>query len=207
MRKYRIEQRDGIPRDLVNQLNHNFEMVFKDIMAGRNVTVPKPSIVPVLTEPVGAVNTNATTPANPGQVNTKPGVSDPPPPPDISVITDGVTITGDGDAVPIALVEPFLFAVRSVSVSPDAVQASDQIILASAGAGADIIENLPASVGPDANGRSRVLIFKKMDVNPHNVVITAAGADTIDGAATSTITIQFDMLRLVDGAAGVWSIW
>jgi hypothetical protein len=86
------------------------------------------------------------------------------------------------------------------------VLATDQFIRASASAGADIIENLPASVGP-VNGRSRVLIFKKMDANAHNVVITAAGADTIDGAATVTITIRYDVVRLVDGAAGAWSIW
>jgi hypothetical protein len=136
------------------------------------------------------------------------GTSTPVPPSgSVMVTTDGITITGNGSSVPIALVEPILYSSIATSTTPYPVTATDYFIQASASAGADIIVNLPTSVGPDPNGRSRVLVIKKLDANPHNVVVTAAGADTIDGLATQTITLQYDSLRLWDGAAGAWSIW
>jgi hypothetical protein len=211
MQRYKFEPRTThFTRDDVNQINKLFEQIGKDIAkSGSGPMAAKPAIAP---SPNGVVNLGGASPGNITEVNKggsgSPGPVGPPGPAGTSsVVTDGVTITGDGNATLIALIEPFLFATRDASVSPDAVLSTDQFIRASASAGADIIENLPASVGPDANGRSRVLIFKKMDANAHNVVITAAGADTIDGAATVSITKQYDAMRLWDAAAGQWSVW
>jgi hypothetical protein len=75
----------------------------------------------------------------------------------------------------------------------------------SASAGSDFTFTLPA-----ATGSAAVAIVKKMDANAHNIVIGPTGADTIDGvnnATLSTITLQYDALRLIDGAAGAYSIW
>jgi hypothetical protein len=73
----------------------------------------------------------------------------------------------------------------------------------SASAGADFIFDLPP-----ATGSGEVAIVKKMDANAHNIVITPNGTDTIDGTnATVSITIQMDAVKLVDSAAGAWSVW
>jgi hypothetical protein len=206
---YIREQRDGLSRDTVLQLNKIFETIAKDIgkaggptKAASTFRTPIPgtaafindSMVPFIGDIAPKINEKGGV----GGPASNPGIS--------SVVTDGITISGDGVNTSIALIEPVLFAVTSTSTTPYAVVATDVFVLASAGAGADIIVNLPASVGP-MHGRSRILIFKKMDANPHNVVVTRAGADTIDGGTTATITIQFDMVRLVDGSAGAWSIW
>lgn len=123
------------------------------------------------------------------------------------VATDGITIGGNGTDTPIFLQEPVLFAVRSTSTSPDAVTATDFYILASSSAGADIVENLPASVGP-VNGRTRIIYFKKMDANAHNVAVTPNGTDTIDGVnAPVNLTTQYSAVALLDGSAGAWSLF
>jgi hypothetical protein len=76
---------------------------------------------------------------------------------------------------------------------------------ASSSAGADFVFTLPA-----ATGTGSIAIVKKMDANAHNIAIGPTGADTIDGvnsAANSTITIQYDALRIIDSGAGAFSIW
>lgn len=121
-----------------------------------------------------------------------------------AVFTDGTTISGDGTSRnELALIKPLTYNVRATSTTPDPVTATDVFVLSSATAGADIVEDLPA-----ATGSGRVLIFKKMDANAHNVVITPNGADMLDGAnAVVNITIQYDAVRLLDAAAGAWVIW
>jgi hypothetical protein len=207
--KYKIEIRD-LSRDSVNQLNKNFDKIEKDI-AAKGGAAPAPALT-LVRSPSGPVNLGGPIPStvedvtniNKGGGSGTPGPVGPPGPPS-PVFTDGVTIGGNGNGTPIFLIEPLAYSVRSTSTTPDAVTATDVFIFASATAGADIIENLPA-----ATGSGRILIFKKMDANAHNVVITPNGTDTIDGvnnATLSTLTIQYDALRLVDAASGAWAIW
>ena len=76
---------------------------------------------------------------------------------------------------------------------------------ASASAGADFLFTLPP-----ATGSGELAVIKKMDANAHNIVVGPNGTDTIDGAnsaANSTITIQYDDVRLVDSGAGTWDTW
>lgn len=48
-------------------------------------------------------------------------------------------------------------------------------------------------------------VFKKTDAT-NNVVVTAAGSDTIDGAATKTITTQYGAVSVVCVSATAWSV-
>lgn len=76
-------------------------------------------------------------------------------------------------------------------------------IASSATAGADKVENLNP-----ATGSGVFLVYKKMDANAHDIVITPDGTDNIDGVnAAKHITIQNDTLGLYDRAAGEWSVW
>lgn len=60
---------------------------------------------------------------------------------------------------------------------------------------------LPASAG---NGQRYVI--KKIDSSANAVTVAAAGADTIDGAATKVLSSQFASVTVWDGATGKWSI-
>jgi hypothetical protein len=51
-----------------------------------------------------------------------------------------------------------------------------------------------------------MVMVKKMDANTNGVVLTGAGTDTIDGAATLTLTTQYSTARLIDGASGSWDV-
>jgi hypothetical protein len=97
----------------------------------------------------------------------------------------------------------FTVTPTTTSVTPFTVPAGIGLVAGSATAGFDQIINLPA-----ATGSGRLIIFKKMDANPHDLVITPAGADTIDGSNVPVhISVQYDALNLADIAAGVWIIW
>ena len=86
--------------------------------------------------------------------------------------------------------------------SPYVVGSEDEIIIASAGTGADTIVTLPAAVGT-----GRPLDLKKVDANPYNVAITPAGGDTLDDAAGPfNILAQYGSYTLVDYAPGKWAI-
>ena len=178
--------------EMVRQTNIALERINGQIISIDKKTVVKPQA------PVTNINTEQGTGVGPPSLN--PG----------TVATDGITITGDGVNSSIALIEPFLFAVRATTTSPDAVLATDQFILASALVGGNLIENLPAAVGP-VNGRSRVLIIYRLDANAHDVVITPNGTDTINGvnAAVSLVgaAAQYSSVRLLDSAAGAWLLW
>lgn len=92
-------------------------------------------------------------------------------------------------------VVPSQFTVTNVShnQSPYTVQATDSFIAASAGSAADTTINLPV-----ATGSGRTLTVKKIDANAHNIVISG----TIDGASSYSLTAQYQVVSLVDGANG-----
>lgn len=71
-----------------------------------------------------------------------------------------------------------------------------------ASAGADFILDLPAAMGTQLT-----IIVKKVDANAHNIVITAAGSDTIDGSSTFSISTQYISVNLIDAAVGTWLIY
>lgn len=84
--------------------------------------------------------------------------------------------------------------------SPYTVQPTDTFIAASAGAAADTIVNLPAAIGT-----GRVIVVKKVDANAHNIVVTPAGTDKIDGVAgPDTITVQWAAVSYLDYLQGQW---
>jgi hypothetical protein len=124
-----------------------------------------------------------------------------------AVQTDGVTIQGDGLNTDIALIEPVKYATREVSVSPDPVQDTDVFLVATV-AGADLIENLPPSLGPDAAGRTRILIFIRTDATAFHWTLVPDGTDTIDGVnADVNIDGPYNTMRLISRAPGAWLSW
>ncbi len=80
------------------------------------------------------------------------------------------------------------------------VLATDFTIICNAVSGA-IIVNLP-----DATGSGRILEIKKTDVSANLVTPTGVGGSVIDGAATITLTAQYEAVTLQDTATDVWSI-
>ena len=91
------------------------------------------------------------------------------------------------------------------ALSPYPIVATDVMLWAAATAGADTEVNLPAAAGPDANGNSRVIWVGKSDANAHNINAKPNGADTINGVNSSWVLgSQFDLIMLVDIAAGSW---
>ncbi len=101
----------------------------------------------------------------------------------------------------------FRIITLAFAASPySAVLSATQITLylANSSAGADFIFNLPV-----ATGTGDALIVKKVDANAHNIAVTPNGTNTIDGvnAAVNLTTQWVPVLRLIDSAAGAWSVW
>jgi hypothetical protein len=86
------------------------------------------------------------------------------------------------------------------SDSPYSILASDYTIRADATSGA-VTVNLPA-----ATGSGRIIRIKKLDASANVVTLAAAAAETIDGAASASLTAQYSTLSVQDVAAGVWDI-
>lgn len=84
--------------------------------------------------------------------------------------------------------------------SPYTVLNDDQNILANAAGGA-ITVNLPLLAGH----LGMVLTIKKMDASVNAVTIDGSGAETIDGAATQALTVQYQTFTLLAGPTE-WSI-
>jgi len=126
-----------------------------------------------------------------------------------SVISDGVTIAGGMNGVPIsgmggpAGLGTLIVVTKAFGASPFAAALSPQagtVFRCSAGAGADFVFNLPA-----ATGSGQWCVIKKMDANAHNIAVTPNGGDTIDGAnAAVNVAVQNDALWLCDTVAGAW---
>ncbi len=86
--------------------------------------------------------------------------------------------------------------------SPYTVAAEDDVIIASAGTGADTIVNLPG-----ASGSGRPLDVKKVDVNPYNIALAPAGTDTVDDAGGPfNILVRYASYTVIDYAPGKWGI-
>lgn len=86
--------------------------------------------------------------------------------------------------------------------SPYTVESGDDVIIASAGTGADTIVKLPTAVGS-----GRLVDLKKADANPYNIGVTPAGSDTIDDAAGAfNILVQYGSYTLIDYTNGKWAI-
>jgi hypothetical protein len=109
-------------------------------------------------------------------------------------ITISATGGGGGAAAP--------WTMATTATTPYTVGSGfNAFVRGSATAGADQIINLPA-----ATGSGWMTMMKKMDANPHNIVVTRAGTDTIDGLTTYTLSNQYSAVQLVDGAAGLWDV-
>jgi hypothetical protein len=50
------------------------------------------------------------------------------------------------------------------------------------------------------------LVFKKVDSSANVVTLDAAGSDLIDGAATTTLSTQYDFIQLYCPKDGFWDI-
>jgi hypothetical protein len=85
------------------------------------------------------------------------------------------------------------------SDSPYTVVATDRNIVYDATSGASTI-NLPV-----ATGSGRVLDISKKD-SVNLVTVTPNGADTIEGAATYVLMVQYQDITLLDSASGLWLI-
>lgn len=59
---------------------------------------------------------------------------------------------------------------------------------------------------PAATGTGQMYHIKKIDSTANVVTIDGAGAETIDGATTKTISVQYSSFTIADVAAGVWNI-
>ena len=84
--------------------------------------------------------------------------------------------------------------------SPYSILASDYTIRADATSGV-VTANLPA-----ATGSGRIIRIKKIDNSANAVTLAAAGGETVDGAASASLTDQYSTLSVQDAAAGVWDI-
>lgn len=67
--------------------------------------------------------------------------------------------------------------------------------------GGNMTINLPKAIG---NGR--LVTVKKIDASANTVTVDGSGAETIDGAATKVLTVQWQVVQFVDAAAGLWEI-
>ncbi len=85
------------------------------------------------------------------------------------------------------------------SNSPYTVASTDAIITCNATSGAVII-NLPA-----ATGTGRYISIKKIDSTTNACIPTRAGSDTIDGATSYSLTIQYAASNVIDVVSGTWS--
>lgn len=85
--------------------------------------------------------------------------------------------------------------VRAVS-GTDTIGASDFTILAD-GTGAAFTETLPAAVSYPG----RIFNIKKIDASANVITVGTTGGNTIDGAATKTLTTQWQSLMVQSNGA------
>lgn len=93
----------------------------------------------------------------------------------------------------------FYNVTTSVSSTPYSVTSTESYVACDATSGT-IVLTLPA-----ATGTGREITFKKIDASANACTPTRAGSDTIDGATTVSMTVQYATVKLVDRASGAWS--
>jgi hypothetical protein len=92
--------------------------------------------------------------------------------------------------------------VVATSANPYTCLATDYIVLCTSGSTSAQVVNLPA-----ATQKGQRLIIKKVDSGNKTIVVTRAGADTIEGATTKTIAaVQYNMLKLFADGTSTWYI-
>ncbi|MFD6113601.1 hypothetical protein ACFWG0_26310 [Streptomyces yangpuensis] len=90
------------------------------------------------------------------------------------------------------------YPVRAVSTS-QTVRVIDEVLLVDASGGARVITLISAVATPNT------YTVKKIDSSGNTVTITAAGAETIDGAATKVLSSQWDKATVVP-SGGNWYV-
>jgi hypothetical protein len=85
------------------------------------------------------------------------------------------------------------------AASPYTLQFNDSFLTCDATAGA-VIFTLPAALGT-----GRELTIKKIDATANACTPTRSGSDTIDGATSYSITVQYAASKIIDQAAGSWA--
>ena len=61
---------------------------------------------------------------------------------------------------------------------------------------------LPAAL----NMQGRQIAVKKIDASGNAVTVTAAGSDTIDGSATSSLAAQWNKVHLISNGVDTWEV-
>lgn len=86
----------------------------------------------------------------------------------------------------------------SASATP---AATDRYIRCTSGSSSDQTYTLPA-----ATGTGRVIEVKKIDSGTKNCIVAGAGSDKIDGAASYTLSAQYQAVTVQDVASAVWDV-
>lgn len=113
----------------------------------------------------------------------------------------GEIAVSDGTNWDLSSTTPFSLIVNvRTEVAVYTATASDTVILCDATGGAFTV-NLPAAAGVTG----LILYIKKIDGTANVVTVDGAGAETIDGALTQVIAVQYDSITLVPDGAN-WSV-
>lgn len=117
----------------------------------------------------------------------------------VGTVTPGcpIALTTDGKEWKVPLIARGAATNKTSSFTIDTTQQ----IWTATDASADNIATLPAATG---SGAEYTII--KTDAAAHNVVLTAAGSDTINGAGTFSLTAQYKRVTVVDAASAKWYI-
>lgn len=97
----------------------------------------------------------------------------------------------------------YLFPVKRITVTdtPYSVTNNNAIILVDAAGGAIVINLRPA-----LEWEERRLTIKKIDATANAVTVTPAATQTIDGAATKVINVQYVSVDFTAQGGNVWII-
>lgn len=121
-----------------------------------------------------------------------------------ALVAGDITFTGSGSVisagvfVPLTQFSPKFRYNRAVAASGP-VTALDDVILGTGGGGG-ITLTLPTA----ASMNRRTLTFKKVDAGAGAVVVDGSGAETIDGAATVSLPLQYDFVNIYSNGTS-WS--
>jgi hypothetical protein len=122
--------------------------------------------------------------------------------PDSTLVLDAIgnaTFAGDVDVTGGYITRST--ATKTNADSPYTVVGADYALFCDATSGSITI-NLPAA----SSSTGRTLVVKKTDGSVNSVIIDGSGAETIDGAATATITTQYESITIVCDGTEWWII-